>query len=119
MSQMIESFMQQAASAALGAQPIELDETAGPSATRGAALVRDAHPLHAVKVRLQVCVGEAEMRVADLLGAREGELLVLQRSVEQPVDLLLEGRVVARGDLVAVDGAFAVRITELPLPLVL
>jgi flagellar motor switch protein FliN/FliY len=33
------------------------------------------------------------------------------------VDLVLEGKVVARGELVAVDGFFAVRITELPLPL--
>jgi flagellar motor switch protein FliN len=58
-----------------------------------------------------------EMSIGELLGARESDVLVLQRSVEQPVDLLLEGKVVARGELVAVDGCFAVRITELPLPL--
>jgi flagellar motor switch protein FliN/FliY len=33
------------------------------------------------------------------------------------VDLLLDGKVVARGQLVAVDGHFAVRITELPVAL--
>jgi flagellar motor switch protein FliN len=70
-----------------------------------------------VKVRLQVRVGEAAMTVGDLLAARENAVLVLDRSVEQPVDLMIEGQVVARGQLVAVDGAFAVRITELPLPL--
>lgn len=117
MSQMIESFMQQAGRAAVSAQPLELEEAAACAAKGAASLVRDAHPLHAVKVRLQVCVGEAEMRVGDLMGAREGEVLVLQRTVEQPVDLVLEGKVVARGELVAVDGAFALRITELPLPL--
>jgi flagellar motor switch protein FliN/FliY len=57
------------------------------------------------------------MTLGELLAARRNEVLVLDRGVEQPVDLLLEGRVVARGQLVAVDGAFAVRITELPLPL--
>jgi flagellar motor switch protein FliN/FliY len=115
MSQMIESFMQRAGHPAL--QSLELEEAGSGGGAGAPALLRDAHPLHAVKVRLQVCVGEADMRVGDLLGARSGEVLVLQRRVEQPVDLLLEGQVVARGQLVAIDGAFAVQITELPLPL--
>jgi flagellar motor switch protein FliN len=115
MSQMIESFMNQPAVQGLRAQPVELEE-AGEAPAGGRALARDAHPLHAVKVRLQVCVGEAEMTVGDLLRAREHEVLVLDRTLEQPVDLLLEGKVVARGQLVAVDdGTFAVRITELPV----
>ena len=58
-------------------------------------------------------------RIGELLAARESELLRLDRMVEEPVDLVLDGRVVARGELMAVDGAFAVRITELPQPLVL
>jgi flagellar motor switch protein FliN/FliY len=63
-------------------------------------------------------VGHAALTVGELLGARENEVLVLDRTVDQPVDLVLEGRVVARGQLVAVDdGSFAVRISELPLPL--
>jgi len=116
MSQMIESFMQPGTHPPPGAQAIELEEPAG-AAGASAPLLREAHPLHAVKVRLQVCVGEAEMSIGELMGARESEVLVLQRGLEQPVDLVLEGRVVARGQLVAVDGCFAVRITELPLPL--
>lgn len=116
MSQMIESFLHQAP-AALRAQPIEMGE-AGTVPPAGEPLLRDPHPLHAVKVRLNVCVGHALLTVGELLGARENEVLVLDRSVDQPVDLLLEGKVVARGDLVAVDdGSFAVRISELPLPL--
>ena len=115
MSQMFESFLQ----AGAHAQAIELEEPAGEGSEgiQGAALLREANPLHTVKVRLQVCVGEADMSIGELLGARESEVLVLQRGLEQPVDLLLEGQVVARGQLVAVDGCFAVRITELPLPL--
>jgi flagellar motor switch protein FliN/FliY len=116
MSQMIESFLQ-AATPALRAQPVELEE-APPADAAGAPLLRDAHPLHAVRIRLQVCVGEAAMTVGQLMSARENELLVLDRTVDQPVDLLLEGKVVARGELVAMDdGAFALRVTELPLPL--
>jgi flagellar motor switch protein FliN/FliY len=116
MSQMIESFMNDAAASQRRAQPLAFEELAG-GAEAGPPLLEDAHPLHAVKVRLQVCVGEASMTLGELLAARRNEVLVLDRGVEQPVDLLLEGRVVARGQLAAVDGAFAVRITELPLPL--
>lgn len=71
-------------------------------------------PLRNLKARLTVCVGSAEVTVGDLLDAREDQVLRLDRTVEQPVDLLLEGHVVARGTLVAVDDHFAVRITELP-----
>ena len=116
MSQMIESFMNGTADPAVRLQPIALDETLS-GGTAGAPLGPVASPLHAVKVQLQVCVGQAAMTVGQLLGAREHEVLTLDRDVEQPVDLLLEGRVVARGQLVAVDGRFGVRITELPLPL--
>ena len=118
MSQMMESFLQAApASPAVRAQPLELEEALSPAAA-GAALLAQPHPLHAVRVHLQVCVGSASMTVGELLAAREKQVLVLDRFVDQPVDLTLEGKVVARGELVAMDdGAFALRITELPLPL--
>ena len=75
------------------------------------------NPLHRVKARLQVSVGEINLSVGELLGARQHQVMVLDRGVDQPVDLLLEGRVVARGQLVAVDDRFALRITELPYAL--
>ncbi|GAB7541618.1 FliM/FliN family flagellar motor switch protein [Cupriavidus sp. 8B] len=75
------------------------------------------NPLHRVKARLTVCVGAASLTVGELLAAKEQQVLRLDRKIEQPVDLVLEGRVVARGQLVAVDEHFAVRITELPVAL--
>jgi flagellar motor switch protein FliN/FliY len=116
MSQMIEPFLQQEPAPGLRAQPVELQEALAATA-EGPALLRDPHPLHAVKVKLHVRVGQSAMTIGALLGARENEVLLLDRAVDEPVDLLLEGRVVARGQLVAVDGSFAVRITELPVPL--
>src|SRR4051794_4991646 len=98
MSQMIESFMNR--DAPLCARALELPEAAAVPGS-GPALLRDTHPLHAVKVRLEVCLGAAEMTVGELLGAKASQVLVLDRAVEQPVDLLLAGKVVARGQLVA------------------
>jgi flagellar motor switch protein FliN/FliY len=70
-----------------------------------------------VKIQLQVRVGAVAMTLGELMAARENAVLALDRAVDQPVDLVLEGRTVARGQLVAVDEHFAVRITELPLAL--
>ena len=74
-------------------------------------------PLHLVKARLQVCVGDAVISVGELMALREHQVLTLNQAIEAPVEILLEGKVVARGQLVAVDEQFGVRITELPLPL--
>lgn len=116
MSQMIESFMNGDAVGSLSARRLELEEAGGPAAG-GAVLLPGAHPLHSVKVQLHVRVGTVAMTLGELLAARERQVLRLERMVDDPVDLVLDGRVVARGELMAVDGAFAVRVTELPLPL--
>lgn len=55
--------------------------------------------------------------MGELLGAKEHQVIRLDREIDQAVDLTVEGKVVARGQLVAVDGHFAVRITELPVAL--
>jgi flagellar motor switch protein FliN/FliY len=93
----------------------ELHEAPSPAAA--VPLFEQVHPLHQVKARLQVCVGETTVSIGELLALKEQHTLVLDRAVEQPVDLVLEGKVIARGQLVAVDQHFAVRLTELPLPL--
>jgi len=105
--------------AAPTAQVISLSEihTDGASADAPTAVASRINPLLAVRARLEVSVGQIELTIGELLAAKENQVLVLQRSVDEPVDLLLEGKVVARGQLVAVDGRFGVRITELPLPL--
>lgn len=102
----------------LGAQVVCLGEMAPPpSQIESPILVTNSHPLHGIKAQLQVCVGQATITVGELLAAREQQVLVLDRTPDEPVDLVLDGKVVARGQLAAVDGRFAIRITELPLPL--
>lgn len=91
-----------------------------PTQERAAApLVKDWNPLHQVKATLEARVGEVSVTVGELLTATEHHVLRLDRAVDQPIDLTIEGKVVARGQLVAVDGHFAVRITELPMALTL
>ena len=68
--------------------------------------------LGSVKVRVSVRVGSAEISVADLLKMEHGSVLPLDRLVEEPLDVLVDNLVVARGMLVAVGEHFGVRITE-------
>jgi flagellar motor switch protein FliN/FliY len=101
---------------AVNAQPIELGEMTA-SAGTGPKLVEDFNPLHQVKTTVQVCVGTVSLSIGDLMSLKAHQVVRLQQAIEEPVDLLVEGKPVARGQLVAVDGQFAIRITELPVAL--
>src|SRR5688572_7414685 len=68
--------------------------------------------LGSVKVQVSVRVGGAETSVAELLELQQGAVLTLDRLVDEPLDVLVDGHVVARGTLVAVGEHFGVRITE-------
>lgn len=101
----------------LEAELLDLDPLPGPGASAPAVIDARSNPLLHVRTQLQVCVGEAVVSVGELLSAKQGHVIALDRKVDQVVDVLLEGQVVARGQLVAVGDVFGVRITELPVPL--
>ncbi len=102
----------------ISAQIISLSEMHPPSNThavrRAAPAPREAgfNPLHDIKATLTVCVGTVVMTVGDLLKAKADEVLRLDSAIDEPVQILLEGKVVACGQLVAVDDHFGVRITQ-------
>ncbi|HEY5760121.1 MAG TPA: FliM/FliN family flagellar motor switch protein [Steroidobacter sp.] len=94
------------------ATEIELEPLADAPAD-GRPLVESVLPLlGAVKVRVSVRVGAAQTSVAELLDMKQGAVLTLDRLVDQPLDVLIDEHVVARGVLVAVGENFGVRITE-------
>lgn len=93
-------------------QNIELTEL-DTTEKRGARLLGENLDLvRNVRVRLSVTVGRCEMTIKDLFELRENAVLTLDNSTREPVEVLLDGKVVARGTLVAVDDAFGVQITE-------
>ena len=69
--------------------------------------------IQGVKVRLSASLGQATVTVAELFSLKDGSVLKLDRAVDEPVDIVLDGQVVARGRLVAVDDSFGVSITEI------
>jgi flagellar motor switch protein FliN/FliY len=69
-----------------------------------------------VKVSLQAVIGSREVTLEDLSSMAEGSIIELDRQIDEAVDLLANGEVVARGDVVVIDAAFGLRITEVIRP---
>jgi flagellar motor switch protein FliN len=65
-----------------------------------------------VRVALQAKLGQATLTVADLLALRSGSILKLDAKISELVELRLNDSIVARGEIVAVDDNFGVRIVE-------
>jgi flagellar motor switch protein FliN/FliY len=66
-----------------------------------------------VNVKLSVTLGSAEMSISDLFGLAPGGVIPLDREADAPVDVRLNGALIARGILVAAGDRFGVRLTEI------
>lgn len=66
-----------------------------------------------VKVSLTAEVGKAEMTVDELFALKRHDMVRLDQPADAVITLLLNGKPIARGELVAVDDNLGVRITEL------
>jgi flagellar motor switch protein FliN len=62
---------------------------------------------------LTVEIGRTRMSVRDVLGMEPGAVVELDRSAGAPADVLLNGRLIAHGEVVVVDQDYAVRITKI------
>ena len=71
--------------------------------------------LQGVPLTLTVRVGTATRTVKDLMRLREGTLVTLNSRIDEPVEICVEDRVIARGQLVEAENGdgLAVRLTEL------
>ena len=74
---------------------------------------RNLDLLSGVSVRVSAEIGSAKLTIADVLKLGTGSLVALDRCAAEPVDLLVNGKCVARGEIVAIDDCYGVRITEL------
>ena len=61
-------------------------------------------------------MGRSNRTVNDILRVGEGSVLDFDKDAGEPVDLLVNGKVIARGEVVEIEGNYGVRITELMVP---
>ncbi|HEY2545812.1 MAG TPA: FliM/FliN family flagellar motor switch protein [Candidatus Acidoferrum sp.] len=65
-----------------------------------------------VELQATIRFGERQMLLRDIFGLMPGAVVELDHMVNEPAQLLVAGRLVARGEVVVVDGNFGLRITE-------
>jgi flagellar motor switch protein FliN/FliY len=66
-----------------------------------------------VEIPISVEVGRAQLSLDDVLNLVPGSVVALDKRAEEPVDLRVNGKLVARGEVVLVDDAYGLRITQI------
>jgi flagellar motor switch protein FliN/FliY len=69
-----------------------------------------------VPVELAVEIGRTRMTIREALALAPGSIVALDRMAGEPVDLLVNGKRIARGEVVAIDEEFGLRVTEVLRP---
>ena len=92
--------------------PDEL-ETSGPkeNAEENLDLILD------VPVDVSLRVGSTDISIRDLVKLVEGSVIALDRDASEPMDVLVNGTLIAHGEIVVVDDRFGVRLTDVVSPL--
>ncbi len=66
-----------------------------------------------IDLEVKIRVGEKYMLIKDILDLKDGSIIELDKSIEEPMDILVNGKVVARGVVVVVGGKFGIKITHI------
>ena len=103
---------------ALALSPWPADAGAGLATrgTAGAALRGGLDMLHDVEMEVSAELGRTRMSVRELLSLSPGAIVELDRAAGSPADLLVNGRLIAKGEVVVIDENFGIRITEIVSP---
>ncbi len=100
------------ASAATPFEFAPFDEAGGMSEDEAAAL----ETLQDVELNLRVELGRTELLIDEVLRLREGSVVPLDKLAGDPVDILVNGRLVARGEVLVLNDNFCVRVAEILTP---
>jgi flagellar motor switch protein FliN/FliY len=101
-------------SATASVQDATVEEEAPLSAT--GSLPQNLEILLDVELEATIRFGQREMLLRDIFGLMPGAVVELTQFVNEPADLLVAGRCIARGEVVVVDGNFGLRVTEVASP---
>ena len=70
-----------------------------------------------VELSVTLRFGQRELALREVLELESGSVIELDRRVDAPVELLLDGKVIAIGEAVIVDGNYGLRVTKVPQPI--
>ena len=92
---------------------LEPDMGSSPEGVEGEKAASDLAPVFDVPVNISAVLGRASLSVAQLLKLGPGTVLELDRKVGEAIDIYVNNRLVARGEVVVVDERLGVTMTEI------
>ena len=93
--------------------PVFEDFTGGTNEGASHQGIEALEAVHDVPVKVQAVLGRARMPVGELLQLGSGTVVELDRRVGEPVDIFVNDRLIARGEVVLIDNALGVTLTEI------
>jgi flagellar motor switch protein FliN len=88
--------------------------TSGPEAAAGS--FRNSGVIMNIPVDVQIVLGSAEMPVSELMALQKGSTVALNRRIGEPVDVMVNGRRIAKGEITVLEhdpSRFGIRLTEI------
>jgi flagellar motor switch protein FliN len=104
------------AAAAAEASKAEAAKAASAPSTAAAGDAASAGPLDLlmdVELAMTLRFGSKTLLLKEVLDLNPGSVVELNRKIQEPVDLLLDGKIVARGEVVVIEGNYGLRVTEI------
>ncbi|GAB4142695.1 MAG: hypothetical protein Fur0037_09990 [Planctomycetota bacterium] len=108
--QAVEPEQEEGGARGADVQPVEFGQLSPGLRAEGP---RNLDLLLDVDIPISVEVGRARMSLDEVLNLVPGSVLALDKKAEEPVDLRVNGKLVARGEVVLVDDAYGLRITQI------
>ncbi|BCU74282.1 flagellar motor switch protein FliY [Helicobacter pylori] len=75
--------------------------------------IRNISMLLDVKLNVKVCIGKKKMILKDVVSMDIGSVVELDQLVNDPLEILVDDKVIAKGEVVIVDGNFGIQITDI------
>jgi flagellar motor switch protein FliN/FliY len=95
------------------AKPVAPEPTAADSPPRTPTVTRTLELLYDVELPVAVSFGRAHLALKEVLKLTSGSIIELNRTVTEPVEIIINNCVIARGEVVVVDGNYGVRIQQI------
>jgi len=96
-----------------GNEPTDYEPLVAPEPVKPPQNPKELEPIFEIPVTLAAVLGAAEMSVRELLALKVGSTIQLHRKVGEPIDVHLNDRLVARGEVSVVDDKLGITMTEI------
>ncbi|MES0127359.1 flagellar motor switch protein FliN [Mesorhizobium sp. M0029] len=95
---------------------LQEEEKRPEAALRAATSGANSNIIMSIPVDVQIILGSTEMPVSDLMALQKGSTVALNRRIGEPVDVVVNGRKIARGEITVLESdpsRFGIRLTEI------